>query len=329
MVVKEPGIDTYYIISGFNAFSGTIRHLISQYVPDQLLEFDLLLDQTAALVPEKKRDLITQVQPETFSDPKDRLGDILKDRDARRRDLRLIRLVSGLLRNASADSEETFNLAADAIDGFTDTDLKSAYTDLLTTTRVDALLKQKKSIEAQQLAGLISSEETRAWALLAMATVVAKDDKVLGFESISKALKVLDAASPSPYKAELALLAAAMLVKDDSRRAFETLSVATKYANSSVPISEYKPPVAFGLETKIGEMQTRLGVVPQNLSEVTIAPTLSAFAATDWFRADQITRDIQDPSLRLRLRLQLAGEVLAKYDRPGKSQASPKPSSRN
>ncbi|HEX7772285.1 MAG TPA: hypothetical protein VF435_07670, partial [Pyrinomonadaceae bacterium] len=93
VVVKEPGIDTYYIITGFNAFSGNIRHLISQYAPDRLLEFDLALDQTATLVPEKKRDLITRVQPETFSDPKERLGDILRDQDAWRRDLRLIRLI--------------------------------------------------------------------------------------------------------------------------------------------------------------------------------------------------------------------------------------------
>ena len=53
MVVKEPGIDRYYIFDGFRAFSGNIRYLISQHAPDQLLEFDLLLDQTAPLVPEK------------------------------------------------------------------------------------------------------------------------------------------------------------------------------------------------------------------------------------------------------------------------------------
>jgi hypothetical protein len=90
VVDKEPGIDMYYIIGGFNAFSNPIRHLISQSAPDQLLEFDLLLDQMAAFVPEKKRDLIKRVQPETLSDPKERLDDILRDQDARRRDLRLI-----------------------------------------------------------------------------------------------------------------------------------------------------------------------------------------------------------------------------------------------
>ena len=86
MVVKEPGVDMYYIISGFNSFSDPIRHVVAQSAPDQLLEFDLLLDQMAAFVPEKKRELITRVQPETSSDPKERLNDILRDQDARRRD---------------------------------------------------------------------------------------------------------------------------------------------------------------------------------------------------------------------------------------------------
>lgn len=331
IVVKEPGIDTYYIITGFNAFKGIIRHLISQHAPNQLLEFDLLLDQTASLVPEKNRDLITRVQPETFSDPKERLDDILKDQDARRRDLRLISLVSELLRNESDDSEKRFDLAADAINAFTDIDGKTAYQDLLTITRVNALVKRKKIIEAQQLIESISSQETRAWALLAVATEAAKEDKVLGFESITKALKALDTASPSPYKAELALLATAMLVKDDSRRAFETLSVAVRYANSSEPkdSARTKPPFAFGLEAAIGEMQTRLGVVPPSLSEIEIDPALSVLARADWFRADQIVSNVREPSLRLLLKLQFAGAVLAKELKSKRSQASPKSAANN
>lgn len=331
IVAKENGTDSFYITRGFTTFSGSPRMFISQTAPDQLLEFDLLLDQTAPLVPEKTRLRIQGFQLETFSDPKERLTDILKDPVADRRDLRLIRLVSELLRNEPEDFQRKFDVIAEAVSGFSDTDVKSAYTDLLTITRVDSLVKQKKFVEAQQLAGLIPSEETRAWALLAVATTAAKEDKVLGFESITKALKTLDAASPSPYKAELALLATSMLVKDDSRRAFETLSVAVKYANSSeAKIStEMKPPVGFGLETRIGEMQTRMGVVPLNLSELRIDPTLSGLAISDWFRADQITREIHDPSLRLRLRLQFAGRVIANDVRPKKNQTSPKPSSQN
>jgi len=276
LVVKEGGIDRYYIIDGYRAFSGNIRYLISQYAPDQLLEFDLVLDQTTPLVPEKMKALVQTLQPETLSDPKERLEEILKDAVSDRRDRRLIRFVSELLRNESEDSEKKIDLAADAISGFSDTDVKSAYADLLTIARVDGLVKQKKIIEAQQLTGSISSQESRAWTLLAVASVAAKEDKVLGFESITKALKALDASSPTPYKAELALLASAMLVKDDSRRAFETLLTAVRYANSteSKDSARTKPPVGFGLEARIGNSQMRLGVVPSSLSEIRIDPRL-------------------------------------------------------
>ena len=331
LVVKEGGIDRYYIIDGYRAFSGNIRYLISQYAPDQLLEFDLVLDQTTPLVPEKMKALVQTLQPETLSDPKERLEEILKDAVSDRRDRRLIRFVSELLRNESEDSEKKIDLATDAISGFSDTDVKSAYADLLRIARVDGLVKQKKIIEAQQLTGSISSQESRAWTLLAVASVAAKEDKVLGFESITKALKALDASSPTPYKAELALLATAMLVKDDSRRAFETLLTAVRYANSSESkdSARTKPPVGFGLEARIGDSQTRLGVVPSSLSEIRIDPRLSSLAVADWFRADQIVSNVREPSLRLLLKLQFAGAVLAKELKSKKSQAVPKSSANN
>jgi hypothetical protein len=266
-----------------------------------------------------------------LSDPKERLEEILKDAVSDRRDRRLIRFVSELLRNESEDSEKKIDLATDAISGFSDTDVKSAYADLLTIARVDGLVKQKKIIEAQQLTGSISSQESRAWTLLAVASVAAKEDKVLGFESITKALKALDASSPTPYKAELALLASAMLVKDDSRRAFETLLTAVRYANSSESkdSARTKPPVGFGLEARIGDSQTRLGVVPSSLSEIRIDPRLSSLAVADWFRADQIVSNVREPSLRLLLKLQFAGAVLAKELKSKKSQAVPKSSANN
>jgi hypothetical protein len=192
-------------------------------------------------------------------------------------------------------------------------------------------VKQRKFIEAQQLIGALSPAETRAWALLAVATEAVKDEQVSGFESVTKALKALDVAPPSPYKSELALMASAMLAKDDPRRAFETLSAAVKYANSSDPKdpARTRPPFAFGLEIAIGEMQTRLGVVPLSLSEVKIHPTLSVLAATDWFRADQIVSSVREPSLRLLLKLQFAGAVLAKELKSKKDRAIPKSSARN
>jgi hypothetical protein len=313
-VVKEPGINTSYITQGFVSLSGSPRQLILQHAPDQLPEFDLLLEQVAPLVPESMRQRMQSFQPEKFTDPKERLDDILRDAVAVRRDLRLVRLVSELLRTESADSQKNLDLAGEAVNGFSDADNKAAFSDLVTTTRVNALVKQKKFIEAQQLAATLPSEEIRAWALLAVAMVATKEDKTLGFESITKALKALDTAEPSPFKAELGLLATAMLVKDDSRRAFETLAIAIKYANSSEPKdpAKMKTPVAFGLKTEIGEMQTKLGVVPMNLSDLTIDPTLSGLATTDWFRADQMVSSIREPSLRLTLKLQFAGAVLAR-----------------
>jgi hypothetical protein len=164
-----------------------------------------------------------------------------------------------------------------------------------------------------------------------VATAATKEDKVLNFESISKALKALDASSATPYKAELALLATSMLAKQDSRRAFETLSVAAKYANSAEPkvSSRIRPPVGFGLDARIGDTQTKLGVAPMSLSEITLDPTLSSLAGSDWFRADQIVNSVREPSLRLRLKLQFAGAVLAKELKSKKSQAVPKSSANN
>ena len=321
-------IDTSYIRAVFTMASLNVRPIILQYSPEQLLMFEQVLDRVAPLVPTETRSRLQAFQPETFSDPRDRLGDILKDPAPAKRDLRLVRLVSDLLRNESGDFQKHLDLASDAISGFSDPDAKSAYTDLLTITRIDAFVKQKKFIEAQQLAGSISSEETRAWALLALSRVAANSDRVLGFELISNALKALDKASPSPRKVELALIATAMLAKSDPQRAFDTLSAASRYANSSASKVEppTKPPVAFGLQATIGEAHTKLGVFPESLGELKIDPSLSALATTDWFRADQVVNDIREPFLRLQLKLQFAGAVLAQESKPKRKEAAPKTS---
>ncbi len=331
ILVKEPGIDTSYINAVFTMVSLNTRPVFLHYAPEQLLMFELVLDEVGPLVPTKTRSRLQAFQPETFSDPRERLSDILKDPDPDKRDLRLVRLVSELIRNESGDFQNNLDLASDAISGFSDTDAKSAYTDLLTITHTDAFVKQKKFIEAQRLAGSISSEERRAWALLALSTVAAKADQVLGFELISNALKALDKASPSPHKVELALLATARLAKNDPQRAFDTFSIASRYANSSASKVDppTKPAFAFGLEATIGEAQTRLGVFPESLGELKIDTSLSARATTDWFRAEQIVNDIREPSLRLQLKLQLAGAVLARDSKPKRMKATLKPSAKN
>ena len=327
-LVSEPngnaGIDTSYVDLVFSVFSIRVRPVILQYSPEQLLLFDLTLNQVAPLVPEKTKSSLQAFQPEKFSDPRDRLNDILKDPAPERRDLRLIGLVSELLRNESEDFQKGLDLASGAIAGFSDPDDKAAFTDLLTITRVNALVKQKKFIEAQQLAGSIPSEETRAWALLALATVAAKADRVLGFELISNALKALEKASPSPHKVELALIAGGMLAKNDPERAFDTLLAASRYANSSASKVDppAKPPVAFGLDAKIGEAHTRLGVFPESLGELQIDPSLSVLGTTDWFRAQSIADGFHEPALRLSLKLRFAEAVLAENPKPVKKTAA-------
>lgn len=323
----QNGLDSSYMGRAFSAFTLSVRPVILRYSPDQLLTFDLALNQVAPLVSEKTKSALQAFQPETFSDPRDRLNDILKDPAPEKRDLRLMRLVFELLRSESENFQKRFDLASDAISGFSDPDNKAAFTDLLTITRMSALVKQKKFIEAQQLADSIPSEETRAWALLALSTVAAKADRVLGFELISNALTALDKASPSPHKVELALMAGGMLAKDDPERAFDTLSAASRYANSSASKVDppTKPAVAFGLEATIGEAHTKLGVFPESLGEVEIDPSLSTLGTTDWFRANQIANDIREPALRLRLKLEFAEAVLANNPKPKVKAVTTKP----
>jgi len=326
ILAQEPGTDPSYINRTFFAFSNTVRLVIS---PEQLVVFDVVLERVLPLVPEKMKSVVQRAQPETFSEPRERLTDILKDPAPAKRDLRLIGLISELLEKQSGDVDNNLDLASDAISGFTDPEAKSTYTDRLAITRIDQFVKQKKFIEAQQLAGSISSEETRAWALLVLSSVAAKSDQVIGFEFVSNALKALDKASPSPHQVELALIATAMLAKNDPQRAFETLSTAARYANSSPSKVKVKQAFAFGLNAQIGEAHIKLGVSPESLSELKIDPPLSSLATTDWFRADQIVGDIREPSLRLQLKLQFAGAMLAKGPTPTQKEQDPKPTVRN
>ena len=314
------GLNSSYINIVFTVFTISVRPSLLQYAPGQVPVFDSVMNQLGPLVPETTRSRLQAFQPEKLSDPRDRLNDILRDPNPDKRDLRLVRLVSELLRSESADSQKNFDLAADAIAGFSDPDNKAAFTDLLTITRMNALVKQKQFIEAQQLAGSIPSEETRAWALLALSTVAARADRVLGFELISNALKALDKASPSPHKVELALIAGAMLAKNDSERAFDTLLAASRYANSSAAKVDppAKPAVAFGLDAKIGEAHTRLGVFPESLGELEIDQSLSVLGTTDWFRAQSIADSFHEPALRLSLKLRFAEAVLAETPKPVK-----------
>jgi hypothetical protein len=317
------GLDSSYINISFTVFSTSVRPALLHNAPAQVPVFDSVMNQLGPLVPDQTRSRMQAFQPEKLSDPRDRLNDILKDPIAEKRDLRLVGLVSELLRKDSEDSQSNLDLAGEAINGFSDPDAKSAFTDRLTITRVNAMLKAKKFIEAQRLANSIPSEETRAWALLALATVAAKADRVLGFELIANALRSLDKSSPSPHKVELALTATGMLSKDDPNRAFDTLILASQYANSSPATIDppTKPAFAFGFDVAIGEAHTKLGVFPESLAEVETNSSLANLGVTDWFRAEEITNGIREPALRLRLKLQFAEAVLASNPKPKRKDA--------
>jgi hypothetical protein len=317
------GLDSSYINISFTVFSTSVRPALLHNAPAQVPVFDSVMNQLGPLVPDQTRSRMQAFQPEKLSDPRDRLNDILKDPIAEKRDLRLVGLVSELLRKDSEDSQSNLDLAGEAINGFSDPDAKSAFTDRLTITRVNAMVKAKKFIEAQRLANSIPSEETRAWALLALATVAAKADRVLGFELIANALRSLDKSSPSPHKVELALTATGMLSKDDPNRAFDTLILASQYANSSPATIDppTKPAFAFGFDVAIGEAHTKLGVFPESLAEVETNSSLANLGVTDWFRAEEITNGIREPALRLRLKLQFAEAVLASNPKPKRKDA--------
>lgn len=322
------GLDTSYINAFFTIVSISVRPALLQIAPGYLTMLDSILDGLGPLIPAKTRLRLQAFQPETLSDPRDRLNDILKDLNSEKRDLRLIRFVSELLHPESEDVSKNLDLAAEGVDGFSDRDIKAAFTDLLTIVRINVSLKQRNFIEAQRVARSISLDETRAWALLALSSVATRTDRVLGFELISDALASLDKTSPSPHKVELALIAVGMLAKSDPQRAFDTLSAASRYANSSVSKIDppAKPPVAFGLEATIGEATTRLGVFPENLGEVKIDPSLSTLGTSDWFRANQIADSIREPALRLRLRLAFAQAMIAEGPKPKKKEPTKKPS---
>lgn len=330
-IVSEPGTNESYLTTASMFFTLNVRPIILQHAPEQLLTFDLLMDQILPLVSETTRTLLNASALEVATDPRERLNEILKNPSAQQRDLRLARLLFQLIRKQEVLTDADLDLASDAIKGFTDPAKQSAFSDLLLTVRVNELVKQKKFIEALRVAGSISSPETRSWALLALARAAAKEDGSLGFELITSALNVLEGVSPTPNKVELALNAASMLVKSDPQRAFEILAMAARYANSSVAKVDpsAKPAVAFGITARIGESKTTIGVVPESLADLTIDSSLSGLATTDWFRANQIAGDIRDPYLRLQLNLRFADEMLRAKTSTKKAETAHKPAARN
>ena len=302
------GLDSSYVGSSFTTFFLNVRPAIAKYSPEDLLRLDLLFDQASAFVPEKTKSTLQTFQPEALSDPKDRLADILEEPNSDKRDLRLVRLVSDILRR----TEKDLDLASDVISHFNDQGLKRAFGDFLQTIRLNSLVKAKDFIDAQRVAGSISSELTRTWAMLALADA-ARGDHVLAFELTNNALKTLNSVSPTPAKVQLALMATAQLVMEDPQRSFETLSLAARYSNSTPSTIEESGSglsSAVGLEASIGNQRFKLARGPKRISDVEVDPVLSGLARSDWFRSQSLANDFGEPMLRLSLKLHFANSVL-------------------
>jgi hypothetical protein len=327
---ERGGLDPSDVGSTFISFF-RLRPVIAQYLlPEELSTFDLLLDQVSPLLSAKTKARLQITSAETISDPRERLADILKESNARRRDIRLMRLVF----NSTGDSapDELLNgleLASDSISHISDERLKTTLNDFVAITRVNLLAKEKKFADAQRLAESISTTEARVWTLLALSSVI-HEDGARSLDLTRSAIKTLDGASPSVRKVELALLIVAILAKDDPLRALEMLSVAARYANSKlskVEIPNDDIVRAIHVDVSIGSMSTILSRAPESLTEIEINPSLSLLGeAKYWFQSQQIVGDFHETELRLLLKLKFARGILAHHSKQ-KKDAVQKPAS--
>ncbi|MDT5062421.1 MAG: hypothetical protein QOH63_2880 [Acidobacteriota bacterium] len=323
------GLDPSEVGSTFISFF-RLRPVIAQYLlPEELSTYDLLLDQVSPLIPAKAKARLQMTAPETISNPRDRLADIIKESNTRRREVRLMRLVFDSTRDSAPD--ELLNgleLASDAVSHISDERLKATLNDFVVITHVNLLVKEKKFADAQHLAESIPTTEARVWTQLALSSVIHKEDGARALDLIRDALKTLDGASSSARKVELALLAVAMLAKDDPLRALEMLSVAARYANSKlskVEIPNEDIVHAINVDVSIGNMSTILSRAPESLTEIEIAPSLSLLGeAKYWFQSQQIADDFHETELRLLLKLKFAGSILA-HNLKQKKDAAQKP----
>jgi hypothetical protein len=324
------GLDPSDVGSTFFSFFRSVRPAIAQYSPpEDISTFDLLLDQVSPLVPAQTKIRLQMTAPETISNPRDRLADIIKESNTRRRDVRLMRLVFDSTRDGAPD--ELLNgleLASDAVSHISDEKLKATLNDFVVITRVNLLVKEKKFADAQHLAESIPTTEARVWTLLALSSVIHKEDGARALDLVRDAIKTLDGASPSARKVELALLAVAMLAKDDPLRALEMLSVAARYANSKlskVEIPNEDIVHAINVDVSVGNMRTILSRAPESLAGIETAPSLSLLGeAKYWFQSQQIADDFHETELRLLLKLKFAGGILA-HNLKQKKDAAQKP----
>ena len=247
------------------------------------------------------------VEPE---DPRDRLIAIKRESDPRKRDSRLLSMVVNLLRKD--DSHDHESLLAEAIQAVTDEKLKETLGDFVSLDKVQRLAKAQKFSDAAKATERVTNPELRAWALIALSSLVVASDRYLGMAWINAAMKALDVSSATPRRVEIALLGAAVTSKQDPIRSIEIVSTITKYANAVEEFSERKSNSASGVldEISIGTLKIMPARPPVELSDIQFDPAIRLLAKRDWFGLQKIVDGIKDPVLRLSLKLELAKGTL-------------------
>jgi hypothetical protein len=315
---KNGGLDPSFISTGFVQISLSVKSVMAKYSPEDAVVLDLMLEKISSFVPERIKSILQP--PETISNLADRLVDILREQNAERRDKRLTRLILDALRAGEPDNPQpNLEIASDAVMHIGDERLKNALADLIIVAKVNSLAKGGSVVDAERLATSIASKETRAWVLLALSAIVAKQDQFLQLQLINNGMKALDTASPNPRRVELAFMGAGMMVNREPERAFEMLSACAKYANStSVGLEGANSDISKTIhyESSIGNMRAMLTRDPQRLNEIEIDNSFSVLGRSDWFRSQQLTDQFNDLALRLKLRLLFAGAVIAARPKP-------------
>jgi hypothetical protein len=308
----------------FGTFASFARPAIARHAPDELGRFDLLLDQVAPQVSPQTREMVNSnalVEPD---DPRDRLTEIKKEPNPDKRDFRLLRLVMALLRDDKSRDRE--GLLAEAVQAVTNDKLRAILGDGVSLDRVERLTKAKKFNDAAKAVERVTNLDLKAWALIALSSVVVTSDPYLAMTFVNAAMKTLDVSPATPRKVEIALLAAAVTSQQDPTRSFEIVSLVPKYANAFEESTESKRDPNSGLldEVSIGTLKIRPSSPPDDLSDIQFDPAIRLLAKRDWFGLQKIADSIKDPSFRLSFKLELAkGTLLESGNRtmPGVEQA--------
>lgn len=306
----DGGLDPSHLDYMFQTFTNSARPVISQHAPDQLGRFDLLLEQVAPQVSPRIRDMVSSNAFVELPDPKDRLTEIKRETNPDKRDFRLLRLVLALLRGD--DSQDRESLLAEAIQVVTDHKLKDTLGDGVSLDRVQRLTKEQKINEAAKAAERVTNNELRAWALIALSSVVVASDRYLAASFVNTAIRTLDVSPATPRKVEVALLAAAVTSQQDPTRSFEIVSLVPKYANAIEESTDSKRNRFSGLldEVSIGTLKIQPSSPPNDLSEIQFDPAIRHLAKRDWFGLQKIADGIEDKVLRLSFKLALAKGTL-------------------